>query len=192
MHLESCDHVAITETWWNNSHNWDTTTEGYWLVRRDRQGRKGGGVALYVKERIDCKELLLRNSQEQVESLWVKIRGRTNKDQVVIGIYHMLPDHGEPDNNAYFSCKRHCAHRLSVWWMTSTIWISVGKTIQQAARDPGDSWNPLMIIFWFRYWIDQLEVKHCCTCCSPMWRRSLKAVRLEAAWAAVTVPCLSL
>ena len=79
MHLENYDFVPITETWWNDSHNWYTTIEGYWLFRRDRQGRKGGGVALYVKDRVDCEELILRNSQEQVESLWVRIRDRTNK-----------------------------------------------------------------------------------------------------------------
>ena len=79
MHLENYDLVAITETWWDDSHSWDTTIAGYWLFRRDRQGRKGGGFALYVKDRVDCEELILRNSQEQAESLWVRIRDRTNK-----------------------------------------------------------------------------------------------------------------
>ena len=36
MHLESYDLVAITETWWDDSHNWNTTINGYWLFRRDR------------------------------------------------------------------------------------------------------------------------------------------------------------
>ena len=34
------------------------------FFRRDRQGRKGEGVALYLKEWIGCEELPLRNSQE--------------------------------------------------------------------------------------------------------------------------------
>ena len=86
MHLESYDLVAIVGVW-DDSHNWNTTTEGPRLFRRDRQGRKGGGVVLYVKEWIDCEELPLRNSQEQLESLWVKTRDRTHKGQLVIGIY---------------------------------------------------------------------------------------------------------
>ena len=45
------------------------------------EGRKVGGVAIYVKEWRDSKELLLRNSQEQVQSLWVRITDWTNKDQ---------------------------------------------------------------------------------------------------------------
>ena len=36
MHLESYDLVAITETWWDDSHNWNTTIDGYWLFRRNR------------------------------------------------------------------------------------------------------------------------------------------------------------
>ena len=78
MNLKSYDLVAITETWWDDSHNWNTTTDGYRLFRRDRRGRKGGGVVLYVKEWIDCEELPLRNSQEQVESLWVRKIGRAH------------------------------------------------------------------------------------------------------------------
>ena len=35
--------------------------EGYRLFRRDRQGRRGGGVALYVRERFDCTAFMVRD-----------------------------------------------------------------------------------------------------------------------------------
>lgn len=38
--------VTIAETWWDNSHSWSTALNGYNLFRRDRIGRRGGGVAL--------------------------------------------------------------------------------------------------------------------------------------------------
>ena len=47
---EGYDIVAITETWWDDSHDWSAALEGYKLFRRDRQGRRGSGVALYVRE----------------------------------------------------------------------------------------------------------------------------------------------
>ena len=50
VQLESYDTVAITETWWNDSHSWSVVKDGYQIFKRDRQGRKGGGVALYVKK----------------------------------------------------------------------------------------------------------------------------------------------
>ena len=40
---DRCDLVAITETWWDNSHDWSAAMDGYKIFRRDRQGRRGGG-----------------------------------------------------------------------------------------------------------------------------------------------------
>ena len=40
----------------DESHDWNTLIEDYRLFRRDRQGRRGGGVALYVRKLIDCEE----------------------------------------------------------------------------------------------------------------------------------------
>ena len=51
---ENYDVVAITETWWDVSHDWSMPIDGYKLFRRDRQGRRGSGVAPYVKDCYDC------------------------------------------------------------------------------------------------------------------------------------------
>ena len=50
MQHENYDIAAITDTWWDASHDWSAATDGCKLFRRDRQGRRGGGVALYVRE----------------------------------------------------------------------------------------------------------------------------------------------
>ncbi|KAK4810861.1 hypothetical protein QYF61_008833 [Mycteria americana] len=102
MLLESYDLVAVTETWWDKSHDWSVAINGYRLFRRDRRGRRGGGVALYIKEWIDCEELSLKNSHKQVESLWVRIGDRGNKGNLVVGVYYRLPDQGEPTDEAFF------------------------------------------------------------------------------------------
>ena len=39
----------------------------YKLFRRNWQGRRGRGIALYVKKWIDCEELSLKNSHKQAE-----------------------------------------------------------------------------------------------------------------------------
>ena len=54
---ESYDIVAVTETWWNDLHSWSAVMDGYRLFKRDRKGRKGGGVALYVKKECECMEI---------------------------------------------------------------------------------------------------------------------------------------
>ena len=54
----SYDLVAITETWRDHSHDWRAAMDGYKLFRKDRQGRRGGGMALYVKECFEVTELM--------------------------------------------------------------------------------------------------------------------------------------
>ncbi|KAM9590845.1 uncharacterized protein ACIBXB_005894 [Morphnus guianensis] len=77
VQLENYDVIAITETWWDDSHNWSAAMDGYKLFRRDRQGRRGGGVALYVRECFDCLEL--DDGDERVECLWVRIGERPTR-----------------------------------------------------------------------------------------------------------------
>ncbi|PKU30779.1 adaptin ear-binding coat-associated protein 1 [Limosa lapponica baueri] len=64
--------------------------DGYKLFRRDKQGRRGGGVALYVREGYECQELIEGNSR--VECLWVRIRGRASKADIVVGVCYRLPN----------------------------------------------------------------------------------------------------
>ena len=46
VHLENYDLIAIMDTRWGDLHNQNTTTEGYKLFSTDRQGGRGGGVAM--------------------------------------------------------------------------------------------------------------------------------------------------
>jgi len=48
--------IAITETWWDELHNWNAAIH-YKLFRRSRQGRRGDGVAQYIRESFDYLEL---------------------------------------------------------------------------------------------------------------------------------------
>lgn len=63
------------ETWWKESLEW---AAGCW---GGAAGRRGGGVALDVRERFDCRAL--RVGGDVVESLWVKIREVENKGDLV-------------------------------------------------------------------------------------------------------------
>ncbi|PKU39070.1 nedd4-binding protein 2-like 2 [Limosa lapponica baueri] len=109
MLLESYDIVTITETWWDESYDWSVAIEGYKLFRRDRQGRSGRAVALYVKEWIECK-MSLKNSQEEVESLWVGIRDRGNKGNLLVGVYYRLPYEGQPIDEAFLLQLQEASH----------------------------------------------------------------------------------
>jgi len=81
------DLVAIKETWWDCSHDWSAAIGGYKLFRRDRQGRRGSGMALCVRE---CFEIAVGNVK--VESLRVRNRGRANKADILLGICYRPPN----------------------------------------------------------------------------------------------------
>ena len=82
---QSYDIIGISEIWWEESCDWSTMMDGYTLSRRDRQGRQGGEVALYIKEGLDCTALAVRD--DVVKSPWVRTSGKTNKADVVVGVY---------------------------------------------------------------------------------------------------------
>jgi len=99
---ESYDPIALTGTWWDESHDWSVTINYYRLFRRDRRGKRGGGVAFYINISIQCEELSLKNSHEQVESLSVRIRDRGKKRNLVVSVYYRPPDQWEPTDKAFF------------------------------------------------------------------------------------------
>ncbi|GAB0206747.1 hypothetical protein GRJ2_003140300 [Grus japonensis] len=97
---DSYDLVAITETWWDDSHDWSAAMDGYKLFRRDRQGRRGGGVALYVRECFDCIEL--DDCDDKVECLWVRMRGKANKADILLGVCYRPPNQDEEADEAFY------------------------------------------------------------------------------------------
>ena len=72
------------------------------LFRMNRQGRRGEGVAIYIRKEIKGEELSLRNSHEQVESLWVTVRDQGSKWSLVIGVYYRPSYQAEPVGEAFY------------------------------------------------------------------------------------------
>ena len=57
IHEGKYDLIGITETWWDDSHDWNIAIVGYNSFKKNRRNRKGGGVALYVKNAHPCTEI---------------------------------------------------------------------------------------------------------------------------------------
>jgi len=87
---DSYDLVATTEAWWDNSHDWSAGMDSYKLFRRDRQGRRDSGVALYVRECFDCIEL--NDSDDKVKCLWVRVTGKASKADILLGVCFRPPN----------------------------------------------------------------------------------------------------
>ncbi|RMC20427.1 hypothetical protein DUI87_01281 [Hirundo rustica rustica] len=97
---QSYDVVTITETWWDESHSWSTALNGYKLFRRDRQGRRGRGVALYIKQTFDT--VGIETKEDGVECLWVRIKGKANKADILLGVCYHPPNQEEEVDNLFY------------------------------------------------------------------------------------------
>ncbi|XP_053897559.1 uncharacterized protein LOC128844145 [Malaclemys terrapin pileata] len=95
---EDIDIIGITETWWTEDNQWDTIILGYKIYRKDRTGRAGEGMALYVKENVESNEVkILSEFICSIESLWIVI-SCSNKN-ITLGIYYRPPDQdGDSDD----------------------------------------------------------------------------------------------
>ncbi|GAB0177355.1 anoctamin-2 [Grus japonensis] len=74
--------------------------EGYRLFRRDRQGRQGGGVVLFVREKFDSTALAVRD--DKVESLWMRNKGIEKKEDVTVVVYYSLPSQDDSTDELFY------------------------------------------------------------------------------------------
>ena len=59
--------IGITESWANKDiTNAELGLEGYVMFRKDRKGRRGGGVLLYIKDTIPAYEVQLQKRKQIV------------------------------------------------------------------------------------------------------------------------------
>jgi hypothetical protein len=72
--LNSVGIICITETWLSaNIPDSNVSIPGYNLFRQDRAHTTGGGVCVYLDEKIPCK-LLNSCVEDDVESIWLSMR----------------------------------------------------------------------------------------------------------------------
>ena len=89
--------IGITETWANNDiTDVELGLEGYAMFRKDRMGRRGGGVLLYIKENIPAYEVQLQEEADCNEAIWCKLV--TGHTRVTIGVVYRCPNITKQNN----------------------------------------------------------------------------------------------
>jgi exonuclease III len=82
--------AIITETWFSSQHpDALLQIDGYQLYRRDRTGKKGGGVAIFVRNDINSNILSFSHEQGNtlVEVLWIRCNF-LDMTYYIAGCYH--------------------------------------------------------------------------------------------------------
>ena len=83
--------IGITESWANiDITDAELGLEGYVMFRKDRMGRRGGGVLLYIKESIPAYEVQLQEDADCKEALWCNLV--TGHTTVTIGVVYRCPN----------------------------------------------------------------------------------------------------
>ena len=92
--------IGITESWANNDIiDAELGLEGYVMFRKDRIGRRGGGVLLYIKETIQAYKVQLQEEADCNEAIWFKlVIGHTT---VTIGVVYRCPNITKQNNEKY-------------------------------------------------------------------------------------------
>ena len=89
--------IGITETWANNDiTDAELGLEGYAMFRKDRMGRRGGGVLLYIKDNIPAYEVQLQEEADCNEAIWCKLV--TGHTTVTIGVVYRCPNITKQNN----------------------------------------------------------------------------------------------
>ena len=83
--------IGITESWANNDITYaELGREGYVMFRKDRIGRRGGGVLVYIKETIPAYEVHLQEEAVCNVALWCNLV--TGYTTVTIGVVYRCPN----------------------------------------------------------------------------------------------------
>ena len=99
--VEDFDIIALTETWLDMSgkvFNTEVQIDGYTLFHKDRDHRKGGGVALYVRDTLQCCLNDKIKTDGKTETLWVDIKD--GSQTVVMGVVYRPPNTTNDSNTA--------------------------------------------------------------------------------------------
>ena len=91
---ESLDILLLNETWLSTTiDNSEVNVPGYALYRNDRNGRQGGGTAVYIRETIQASfRSDLLESHPELEMCWLEIVAKSRKDKpLLIGTVYRPP-----------------------------------------------------------------------------------------------------
>ena len=109
------DSIGTTETWLNSKFlDKEYCIEGYHKpIRQDRVDTKdgrGGGVVLLIKNSFNYVQIILDNSIDYTNSVWIEVVNNDEK-KAVIGVVYRSPNSTETNNEQLYKCIQELSNR---------------------------------------------------------------------------------
>lgn len=76
--------------------------DGCSLFRKNRQGKKRGGIVLYIKVMYICSKVQYEVVGRLLESYWVEFRGEKSMKNIMVGICYRSPNQEEKRDKDIF------------------------------------------------------------------------------------------
>lgn len=90
--------IAVSETWFKPSMSDDLVSlDGYDLLRHDRLGRSGGGVAIYFRKHLSARVLSISENLDDVPEFPIVEVDITNASKILIAVVYRPPKIGHLD-----------------------------------------------------------------------------------------------
>ena len=93
--------MTLSETWLRNNVHQIAHIQipGYSFAFKNRGEKRGGGVAVYLREELKYKERTdLMRLEPSVEHIWIEISGKNKNSNVLLGVFY------QPDSNPVKKC----------------------------------------------------------------------------------------
>lgn len=106
---EAIDIIGVTESW-TSAYDLDALIEikGFNLFRQDRINKKGGGVLIYVREKLICSAVTFNRKPQGIESAWVRLKNDKGRILVIGNIYRPPNNSVEQDTELINLIKEAC------------------------------------------------------------------------------------
>ena len=115
------DIIGITESWANNDiTDAELGLEGYVMFKKDRMGRRGGGVLLYIMETISAYEQQLREEADCNEAI-IRCNLVTGHTTVIIGVVYRCPNITKQNNETIHISTRYKIQHTRNFIFTETL-----------------------------------------------------------------------
>ena len=91
VHAYPLDIVALSETWLRDQLQLldYVSIPGFVTEFQNREGIRGGGVGVYIKENINYKRRCdIENAHPELEHLWIEVPGRNKYSRPLVGVIY--------------------------------------------------------------------------------------------------------